>query len=266
MYPEDIRDRRAARYDTLDPGDPLDRAELTARAFDDLCRSLADACRGLGPGLDAVRRSIMSAADAAALIASLTRYPVTVEHDRRTRLRDARTDTVYGIRPHRGTAIDAATAAAMYDARPLSREYLADLLGAAPGGGRACRIHDEAACEGGCPGRAAPTVAPFARWLTEWEHTDGTPCQAGFMAPTATPDHGAHWWCTEHSRSLRLRHGRSSPTPDLFKPAGYTITTHGPDCTRAGRFDLPTVPTGQQCPDCGGDSRRVDTPPQETPS
>jgi hypothetical protein len=59
--------------------------------------------------------------------------------------------------------------------------------------------------------------------------------------------------------------GRAGPTPDPFKPTGYTITTHDSDCARAG-LDRPPVPAGEQCPDCGGDSRRVNTPPQENPT
>lgn len=46
----------------------------------------------------------------------------------------------------------------------------------------------------------------FADDIKDWEHLDGTVCNAGFLAPTPTPPtDGARWWCTEHQQTLFAR-------------------------------------------------------------
>lgn len=50
------------------------------------------------------------------------------------------------------------------------------------------------------------TRVPFADDIADWEHSDGTVCDAGFLAPTPTPPtDGTRWWCTEHQQTLIAR-------------------------------------------------------------
>lgn len=50
-------------------------------------------------------------------------------------------------------------------------------------------------------------IDPFANDIKDWEHLDGTVCDAGFLAPTPAPptNDGSRWWCTEHQQTLLAR-------------------------------------------------------------
>lgn len=52
----------------------------------------------------------------------------------------------------------------------------------------------------------------FRDWLKEWEHVDGTECDAGFMAKRESASDEENWFCTEHQKELRAK---KTPEPEL---------------------------------------------------